>query len=144
MCSFWTYNFLKQNYVQQIIIWTRRRRENRDATLYSWKVDRHSRLQLFDQHARFQASACALSLTGLFAVAAAAHARATADWIWFCFLRHFLFFFTYVSCFGGKFHGHKFSFCFRSSSFDMKYKSSVARSVFLFSAFFNLLSVRQK
>ena len=35
---FGTHNFLKQNYVQQIIIWTRRRRENRDATLYSWNI----------------------------------------------------------------------------------------------------------
>jgi len=72
----WDTQFLKQNYVQQIIIWTRRRRESRDATLYSWKVDRRARgLQLFDQLTRFQASTCALSLTGLFAVAAAAHAR---------------------------------------------------------------------
>jgi len=70
-------------------------------------------------------------LTGLSAVAA------TADWIWFCFLRHFCFFSLRMFMFWRKISWSQVQFLFfgQASSFDMKYKSSVARSVFLFSAF---------
>jgi len=86
---FGTHNFLKQNYVQQIIIWTRRRRENRDATLYSWNiwpvsadVSFYSWFQLFSSCFQpFSAVVSWFSLTGTFAVQLL-H-KATADWIWF-------------------------------------------------------------
>ena len=92
---FGTHNFLKQNYVQQIIIWTRRRRENRDATLYSWNiwpvsadVSFYSWFQLFSSCFQpFSAAVSWFSLTGTFAVAAAASSNNWLDLV--LFLRHF-------------------------------------------------------
>jgi len=146
---FGTHNFLKQNYVQQIIIWTRRRRENRDATLYSWNiwpvsadVSFYSWFQLFSSCFQpFSAVVSWFSLTGTFAVEAAASSNNWLDLVLF----FKTFFFTYMYVLTENLIVTSSVSVFGQAVFWHENKSSVARSVFLFSfAFSIVLSFRQE